>query len=56
LKVLHILKKKPEENVEKIIALQSEENEVETVKLYEGEVDYSKLLELIFSSDKVVSW
>lgn len=42
--------------VEKIIAIHSKDNEVHTVKLYEGEVDYDELLKLIFSCDKVISW
>lgn len=56
MKVLHILKKKPSATVEKIITLQAEENEVEIVKLYGGEVNYDDLLRLIFSCDRVISW
>jgi len=56
LKVLHILKEKPSATVERIIALHAEENEVETVKLYEGGVDYEDLLQRIFSCDRVISW
>jgi hypothetical protein len=56
LRVLHILKEKPSATVERIIALQAEENEVETVELYNEDVDHLDLLRRIFSCDRVISW
>ena len=56
MRVLHILGEKPSATVERIISIQAEENEVETVELYGGEVDHQDLLRRIFSCDKVISW
>ena len=56
MKLLHIYRSKPTEEVLKLAKILSEENEVASFPLYEGEVDYAKLVELIFSNDKVVSW
>ncbi len=56
MKILHIYRSKPTEEVLKLANILSEGNEAETFPLYEGEVDYAKLVEFIFSHDKVVSW
>jgi hypothetical protein len=56
LRILHILRKEPDATIKEIIALQSKENEVRTVELYKGSVNYDELLELIFSYDRVISW
>lgn len=56
MKILHILKEKPEESIKKIIEVQSESNEVKTVELYRGNVNYEELVDLIFKYDKVICW
>lgn len=56
MKILHILREEPNESVRRIIDLQSTDNEVKTVELYKGSMDYEELLELIFDYDKVISW
>ncbi len=56
MKILHILKKKPDESTKKIIEVQSRENEVRIVELYKGNINYGELLNLIFECDKVVCW
>jgi hypothetical protein len=56
LRILHIHRNEPDSTIKKIIELQSGDNEVKTVELYEGEVDYDELLKLIFSYDRVISW
>ena len=43
-------------DVEKITQYLSEGQEAIRFPLYEGPVDYDRLIDLIFSSDKVISW
>lgn len=56
MKLLHIYRSKPTEEVLKLAKILSEGNEADSFSLYEDEVDYAKLVEIIFSHDKVVSW
>jgi hypothetical protein len=56
MKILHILKKAPEESTRKIIEFQSSGNEVKTVELYKGGVSYDKLIADVFTYDKVFCW
>jgi hypothetical protein len=53
---LHILKSEPDENTRKLIENLSGGQEPEIFPLYKGEVDYDKLLDLIFAHDRVISW
>ncbi|MHB9112129.1 MAG: hypothetical protein ACYC4D_05825 [Thermoleophilia bacterium] len=58
MKILHIIKERtPSGNVDTIIKNQSEAggHEVNVVNVYEDK-DYAKLVDLIFSSDKVFTW
>ncbi|MEK6194130.1 MAG: hypothetical protein N2F24_07880 [Deltaproteobacteria bacterium] len=60
-KVLHILKSEPDETIAKVIEAQSVEGEVAVVSLYRDEisgnaVDWSRLVEDIFSYDRVICW
>ena len=56
MKLLHIYRSRPTEEVLKLAKILSEGNESDSFSLYEEGVDYAKLVELIFSHDKVVSW
>ncbi|HMK66519.1 MAG TPA: hypothetical protein VK564_12040 [Thermodesulfobacteriota bacterium] len=56
MKLLHIYRSKPTEEVQKLVKTLSEGQEADNFSLYEGEIDYAKLVEKIFSHDKVVSW
>jgi hypothetical protein len=55
MKVLHIQKTEADETVEQLMLAFAEE-EVETVPLYEGDVDWAELIEKIFAADKVICW
>ena len=55
MKVLHILKSKPSVTVQEFMEAFSEE-EVKTVPLFEGEVDWAALVDDIFEHDKVICW
>lgn len=54
--ILHIYRSKPTEQVLTLVKILSEGNEADHFPLYEGQTDYAKLVEDIFSHDKVVSW
>ncbi len=56
MKILHILKRSPDESTRKIIDIQKSGNEVTVVELYKGGVDHSKLVQDVFSHDKVFTW
>lgn len=60
-KVLHILKSEPDETIARVIEAQSVEEEVAVVSLYRDEisgnaVDWSRLVEDIFTYDRVICW
>lgn len=55
-KILHILKSAPDATTKKIIELHSAGNQVTTVDLPKGGVNYDKLVADIFSNDKVMCW
>jgi hypothetical protein len=56
MKMLHILKSEPDDVTQTLMGILSEENETTTFALYEGNPDYEELVDLIFESDKVVTW
>jgi hypothetical protein len=56
MKILHIFRSEPTPDVEKLAAILSEGQEALRFPLYEGPVDYDRLIELVFSNDKVISW
>ena len=56
MKVLHILKKTPDSATKKIIEVQTAGNQVKTIELFRGDVDYDKLIADVFSHDKVFCW
>jgi hypothetical protein len=55
MKVLHILKSEPDEMIEAFLDA-FVEDEVETVRLYDGEVDWAALVDQVFAHDKVICW
>jgi hypothetical protein len=55
MKVLHILKSEPDEDVSQFMDAFADE-EVKTVQLFDGEVDWSALVDDIFEHDKVICW
>ena len=56
MKILHILKTEPDNNTSVLMKMLSEGKEETIFHLYEGELDYEKLLDLIFENDEVISW
>ena len=56
MKILNILKTAPDASTKKIIEIQASGNEVKSIDLTRGGVDYDKLVAEVFASDKVVCW
>lgn len=56
MKILHILKRSPDESTRTIIELQRAGNEVTVVDLQKGGISYDKLVEDVFNHDKVFTW
>jgi len=56
MKILHILNDGAAILPDEIILAQSKGNEVKVVNLSKKEVSYDKLVDDIFSYDKVISW
>ncbi len=56
MKILHILNDGPTDLSDKIINIQSESHSVKVVNLSERNISYEKLIDEIFSCDRVVSW
>jgi hypothetical protein len=56
MKLLHVFRSKPTEKILQLTESLSQDNETTQFSLYEEAVDYDRLVELIFSHDKVISW
>lgn len=55
-KILHIVKKKPDASTERIIEFQKAGNEVTIIDLTAGQVLYDTLVAEVFASDRVFCW
>ncbi len=56
MKVLHILRSQPDPLTRKLIDGMARLGEGREVPLYQGKVDYARLVQDIFQSEKVISW
>ena len=57
MKILHILRSEPDETVERLIGNMSDKEDETTVKsLYKKEIDWQRLIDDIFSHEKIVCW
>ena len=56
MKILYILRTRPDETVEKFMQTITNGDQSQVRKLYEDKVDWSKLVYDIFDHDKVISW
>lgn len=55
MKVLQILKSDPDETLESFLAAFADDD-VTTVRLVDGDVDWETLVDEIFSHEKVICW
>ncbi len=56
MKVLHILRAEPDGLTRRLIDGMKNGAEAREVALYRGPVDYTRLVDDIFASDKVICW
>lgn len=56
MKILHILRSEPDDVSRSLIDGLSRAGGAREVHLYDGPVDYGRLVEDIFASDKVICW
>ena len=56
MKTLHILRSAPDEMIEKLIKVVTHEDPSTVRALYKGDIDWSALVDDIFTHDKVICW
>lgn len=56
MKILHIYKNEPTEDVKKLVEILNRDREAKEFKLYENEPNYDYLIHLIFEADQVITW
>ena len=56
MKILQILKSEPDAVIKKLMEPVSKDNEARQFEMYQGDVDYDKLVELVFENDTVICW
>lgn len=56
MKILYILNDGPDSLSSEIIALQARDHEISVVDLSAAEPSYEKIVDAIFSHDRVISW
>jgi hypothetical protein len=56
MKLLQITRSEPDELLRALIREISNDNESQEVSLYDGVVDYDRLIQDIFVSDQVICW
>jgi sulfur transfer complex TusBCD TusB component (DsrH family) len=56
MELLHILKSTPDEHTRTLMDIVSQGQEATEVSLYDGATDYSRLVDLIFEYEKVITW
>lgn len=56
MKILHIFRSEPDETVRNIVQSTTNGDESKVVELYQDNVDWARLVDEIFSHEKVVSW
>jgi hypothetical protein len=56
MKILHILRTEPDDTVKHIVASTTNGDQSKTAELFRDDIDWSRLVDDIFSHDKVVCW
>ncbi len=56
MKILHVFKKEPDDEVKKLMEVMSEGEESKQFGLDKADANYEELIDLIFAHDQVVSW
>ena len=56
MKILHIFRTEPDETVEDIVKAIINGDESKVLELYKGDIDWSRVVDDIFSHEKIISW
>lgn len=56
MKILHIYRSEPDETVKKLVESITNGDESTVIELYQDNIDWSRLVDDIFSHQKVISW
>jgi hypothetical protein len=56
MKILHIYRHQPDDEIRELAGIVSRDREVSEFSLYQEPVDYDRLLGLILENDQVISW
>lgn len=56
MKILHILRTEPDETVENLMRTSTNDDDSKVTALYKNDIDWSRLVDDIFSYDKVICW
>ena len=56
MKILHIFRSEPDETVQRIVSSTTNGDESKSIELYQDNIDWPRLVDEIFSHDKVISW
>ncbi|MFH7320797.1 hypothetical protein ACHHRT_09320 [Desulfurivibrio sp. D14AmB] len=56
MKILNVYRSEPDGDVKKLVEIVTEGREATEFKLYGGEVDYDKLVDMVFEADKAICW
>ena len=56
MKILHILRSEPDATVKDIVSTTTNGDRSKTTELYAGNIDWSRLVDDIFSHDKIICW
>ncbi len=56
MKILHVYRSDPSEEVKKLVEILSRDREAAEFKLYDGDPNYDILVQMIFDADQTVSW
>ena len=56
MRLLNIMRSKPDDQVRALVQGMSKGQDVRDVPLYEGKVDYDRLVKDIFEAEKVICW
>ena len=56
MKLLHVYRSEPNEDVQKLAAIVSEGRETQSFKLNVENPDYDKLVDMVFEADQTICW
>ncbi|ADH87073.1 hypothetical protein [Desulfurivibrio alkaliphilus] len=56
MKILHVYRSEPDGDTKKLVEIVSEGREAAEFKLFEGQVDYDKLVDMVMDADKSICW